>query len=237
MDRAVSDVLGYVLIFSLIIGSVGLVYVSGYGSLQNVRDAERFSNAERAFDVLDTNIDDIVVEHAPSRATEIKLSDASIGYGDQVTINVSFASGRGPIVTTYTPIRFAIGDDRELVYSNGAIIRSNGPNSVMRDEPSFIFGDRVVIPMIETRAFGQGVAGSSRVLVRAERSKQTINTSTESPPYNITIKVTTSRTDAWERYFEEETGEDCTVTGNTVSCPYRADAVYIQVTKVDIHII
>ena len=58
MDRAVSDVLGYVLIFSLITSSVGVVYVAGYGSLDSLRNAERFNNAERAFDVLDSNLEE-----------------------------------------------------------------------------------------------------------------------------------------------------------------------------------
>lgn len=238
MNRAISDILGYILIFSLIMGSISMVYVSGFGSLQNVRDDERFSNAERAFDVLDTNIDDIVVGHAPSRATEIKLADAHIGYADPVTINVSFEDGRGPFVTTYTPIRFAIGDNRELLYSNGAIIRSTGSHSTMIDAPSFIFQDRVVIPMIETRPYGQGVAGSGRVLVRTEASKQTINSSTSAGSYNITINITTPRTNAWERYFEGEIGEECEVIDNTVTCPYpSAKAVHIQITKIDVRIV
>lgn len=237
MDRAVSDVLGYVLIFALITGSVALVYATGYGSLTNVRDAERFNNAERAFDVLDSNVEDVVYDHAPSRATEIKLSDSTIGYGDPTTFNVTFGYGES-IETEVVPVRFGIGDEKELVYSNGAIIRRDGQNSVMRDEPNFIFGERTVLPIIDSRAQSRAISGSGRVLVRTEMSKQDVYNYTTNSTYNITLNVTSQQTDAWNRYLEAETGNDCTVTGNTVSCDYNStDAVFIKITKLDVFII
>lgn len=236
MDRAVSDVLGYVLIFSLITGAVALVYATGYTSLYDVRDAERFNNAERAFDVLDSNMEDVVFERVPSRATEVKLSDASIGFGDPVVINVS-VDGGGSIESSVEPLEFSIGDDRALAYSNGAIIRGSGENSVMHDEPNFLFGSRTVVPILDVRSRTAGVSGSGRVLVRAETSKQDVY-EFDTTSKTVTINVTTTRTGAWTRYLEEATGEDCTTIGQTVSCDYDgSDTLYVQVTKIDVFII
>lgn len=236
MDRAVSDVLGYVLIFSLIAGSVGLVYVTGYSSLDNVRDAERFNNAERAFDVLDSNLEEVVYEGVPSRATEIKLSDASLGFADPVTVNVS-VDGGGSVETTVDPLFFSIGDDRYLTYSNGAIIRGNGSASVMRDEPNMLAGDTTIIPIIDTRARSSGLSGSSRILVRAESSQDEVFNYTGSGPYDYTVNVTTDRTGAWESYLDSRGADSCTVTGSTVSCEYTSDSLYVKLTKIDVWIV
>lgn len=236
MDRGVSDVLGYVLIFSLITASVGLVYTSGYGALNDARNAERFNNAERAFDVLDSNIDDVVFGHSPSRATELKLSDATIGYGEPVVVNISLDTGES-LQTRLDPVVFAIGDDRELVYSNGAVIRTDGSNSVMRSEPRIRFGDRTMISIIETRSRSQAISGSSRVLIRTVASTQDVYNYTDASGYEVTLNVTTERTDAWKRYLETETGNDCTVSGGTVTCSYEADSVFVQVSTLDVFLI
>jgi len=55
--RAVSDVVGYVLVFSLVSLTVGVVSVAGVGALQDARDVEQANNAERAFDVLGDNVE------------------------------------------------------------------------------------------------------------------------------------------------------------------------------------
>lgn len=45
-ERGVSDVVGFVLVFALIITSVGVIYTDGLTSLQDARDAQRLSNAD-----------------------------------------------------------------------------------------------------------------------------------------------------------------------------------------------
>ena len=87
--RGVSETVGFVLVFSLVLLTVGTVLTVGYAGLQDARDAERVNNAERAFDVLANNIEDITARGAPSRGTEIRLAEASIGPGAPVTMNIS----------------------------------------------------------------------------------------------------------------------------------------------------
>jgi hypothetical protein len=176
--RAVSNVLGFVLVFSLIVGSVGLVTVYGLGSLQDVRDYEQTNNAERAFDVLADNLDDVVHYRAPSRATEIKLSDASLRPGDPTTVTVEITNGGSPTPTysvAIDPIVYsANGANTRIVYANGAVIRQEPGGAVMVREPAPVFtdqdGERVtVLPLVQTRLRSDGIGGSATVLVRADR--------------------------------------------------------------------
>jgi hypothetical protein len=87
-DRGVSEVIGFVLVFSLITMTIAIVSVTGIGGLQDAQQAEQVNNVERAFDVLDDNFDEIQRQQAPNRTTELKLVDGSIGLGEEIEITV-----------------------------------------------------------------------------------------------------------------------------------------------------
>lgn len=178
-DRGVSEVISFALIFSLIVATVALVYVSGVGGLESTRSAERITNAERAFDVLADNIADIHQAGAPSRATEIKVSDAQMEFGGDVRLTVrvenlydSEAETTNLSTATIDPIVYSAGSGPELVYSNGGVFRQDRSGTVVNTDPAFLFtendGERTaIIPVIQTRQAGVESTGSQRtILVR-----------------------------------------------------------------------
>ncbi len=234
MDRGVSDVLGYILIFSLIISSVALVTVGGYNSLNTVRDAERFDNAQRVFEVLDANVADHLESGVTSRATEIRLANARLSFGDPVRINVT-VEDEGYNRTTVDPLVYTQSDDRKIFYSGGATIRTDRGFSLMTDGPPFRFGEETVLTLVETRGRDAGISGSGRVLVRSTVATQSVYSYTASGEYNVTLNVTSDRPSAWAEWLESETGvENCDVAGETVSCTFDTDAVYVRTVTIDV---
>ncbi|MDR5657022.1 hypothetical protein RH831_07480 [Halodesulfurarchaeum sp. HSR-GB] len=233
MDRAVSDLVGYVLIFALITSSVAVVTVGGYDSLGSVRDAERFENAQRVFDVLGTNVDDHLESHVESRGTEIRLADARLGFSDPVTVNVT-VEGVGSNQTTIDPLVYTQGADRQIAYTGGAVLRAEGGGALVTTGPPFRFGDEMMITMVKTRGRDPGIAGSGRVLVRTEATTRSTHAYTDGP-YTISVTVNDSYPDAWERWFESETDEDCTATGGTVTCD-GVESVYVRTVAIDIYL-
>lgn len=238
-ERAVSDIIGFVLVFSLVTLIVGAVYISGMGGLEGARSSERLTNAERAFDVLSENMDDVVDTGARSRSTEIKLSNAQLGFGDPVEFEVNMTSDPGTNYTaTVRPIVFSIGDT-DVVYVNGAVIRSDPGGSVMLHEPTMVSGDRTLIPIVVTRGRSSGIGGSGRVLIRSvEATNDVVRFDDPSgSTYDVEISVTTPRTRAWERYLETRFGTTCSVSGQTVTCgSFSAERVDLQVVKIDVRI-
>ncbi|WP_224269566.1 DUF7289 family protein [Haloprofundus salinisoli] len=229
-SRAVSETVSFILVFALITSTVGVVYVSGFSGLQDARDAERFTNAERAFDVMADNLADIHHEDAPSRATELKLAESQLLLGQSHSIGVDI-EGRDAVDDpgkSYQPILFRTGSGPELVYENGALIRTDASGgSVMLREPDFVSrgtgDDRIlVVPMILTNP-GDGrsnVGGSTTVLVRAEHAG-TERFPDATTSVTLTLDTTTERAPVWERYFESELGRECELTGvaeSTVTC-------------------
>lgn len=175
-SRAVTEVLGFVLVASLIFATLGVVYVAGIGGLENARGAERMQNAERAFGVLADNVDDVRAEGAPSRATEIKLSDAQISFGTTttVTVNVTNAGAAEDTLfsTSLDPIVYSPGTGSEIVYENGALFRVDRDSAVLKRRPPGAFwadGSTAVasVQYVQTRQRGDAsVGGETTVLVR-----------------------------------------------------------------------
>ncbi len=216
-DRAVNEVIGFVLVFSLVLTTVSLVYGAGFAGLESARDVERVNNAERAFDVLANNFQQMGRGEAPNRATEIKLADAQLTTtaGREMTIN---ATGMNATGAESVAIRYDAPGDTSIVYEHGAVIRTDGDGAVMRREPDFIFEDgNVVVRFIEPRGSNQGVGGStSTVLVRAERLKSDVLANRDTTS-NVTVRLETrpDRAGVWEEYLNESLAA---ATGGSPTC-------------------
>ena len=204
--RGVSEIVGFILVFSLVVGTISLVYASGISGLDDTRDAERITNAERAFDVLANNFQQMGRGEAPNRATEIKLAEAQLSTSTGREVKIS-ADGVDPAVARPVTIRYNPGTDTSIVYENGAVIRVDNGNAVMLSEPDFLFdGGNVVVRYIEPQGSSQSIGGTSTaVLVRAERTSSDVLVNRESST-GIEIKMQTheDRAGVWEEYYEEQ---------------------------------
>lgn len=237
MSRAVSDTVGYVLVFGLIVSTVAVVYVGGFGALADARDTQRFDNAERAFDVLDSNIEDSMVRGAPSRATELRLSDASLEFGPEVSFNVTTNKSGEWYQRTIRPVVYSAGNDGELVYANGAVFRQYDDGAVMFDEPRISDGDRTIIPYVDTYADSGNVSthNTHRLLVRTDVQGRDV---VRFEDVDAKLTVTSPRAEAWQRYLEEDGGRECTLrtagSDDQVTCSLSGDDIYVQVVGVSV---
>lgn len=238
-ERAVSEIIGYILVFALIFTTVGLVSISGLPTLDSARETEQLQNAERAFDVLDSNMAEVYERGAPSRATELSAGDSTVETGEPVTFNVSVTEeGSGNVSYTeaeINPVIFSGLGETEFVYEAGAVIRENPDHSVMIRDPPFKFGEnRTFITLVRTFSDSRQSTGGGTVLVRglsASRSVEIADVSTEYSQYvQLTINVSDSpRMAAWEEYFEAELPDpDCT-TGDGLSC--EVDLTQTEITQ------
>lgn len=240
-DRAVSEVVGFVLVFSLVLATISVVYVSGFSGLQDTRDAERNANAERAFDVLANNIQEIARGQAPNRATEIKLSEARLALGTErgAWVNVS---GADDYRVDSRSIRFEAGDSStHFAYEHGAVIRADADGSVMVREPDFMFDDdRSVIRYITISGQRHSKRGDTTALVRGEQSSTAGPVTYEAPsPANVSVETHRDRAAAWERYLEREVG-NCDVSYNgeaaTVTCSYDPETLHVSEVRISTEI-
>lgn len=236
--RGVSDIVGFVLVFGLIVTAVGVVTVGGFQVLDDARDNQQATNAEQALDVLDGNVEDLAVRGAPRRSTEILLSDAALAFGEPVAFNVT-AGGTDYYAANVTPLVYQVDGGADLVYVNGAVVRQYDEGAYLSKEPRLSGGNRTFVPLVVTRARSGGVSATNprRVLVRTVVDGRGVRTFDDP---DTRLNVTTPRATAWQRYLEGELGVDCTgpddgLTGQ-VSCPLPGDAVYVQAVAVDVSV-
>jgi hypothetical protein len=205
--RAVSEIIGFVLVFSLILGTITIVYVGGLSGLDDARNAERVNNAERAFDVMANNFQQMGRGDAPNRATEIKLADAQLTTSGTRQVSIKSSEMSTAAAASPVTIRYDAPGDTRIVYENGAVIRVDDGAAIMRREPDFLFSDgKAVVRFIELRGSNQGVGGTaSTVLVRAERTQsQVLVNRGQSSDVTIVMQTHPDRADVWEDYWEEQ---------------------------------
>jgi len=261
-DRAVSEVLGFILVFSLIVTTTSFVYVSGISELEDRRDVERVDNADRAFDVLADNLEDIYKQDAPSRATEIKLADAQIALGQETVVRVTVTNldssnpKRERSTNDLRPIVYSSAES-SVIYENGAVFRRDGSSAVMKRKPALVStgehaGDETaVVSLVETRKAGAvSVGGTTTTLIQAEQV-DTVTTAYVDPTkdgasnpadqYSVKLSISTSpeRASEWQEYLEKSTGgtADCSSVGSGNACiEFNIDRLYVTQWWIDIEL-
>jgi len=225
-NRGVSELIGFVLVFSLVVAVVGIVSVAGLGSLQDARDFEQLENAERAMTVLADNMADIQDRGAPSRATEISLDDAHIRTGSEVTVKVTDTTVSPTLDESYSirPIIYSGARDTELVYVMGAIFRVQPEGeAVLREWDPIVNGERAVVAILNTSSKTGGVKTiqSATVLVRGnavERELVRANRTGDFGGGDTTLRIEdTPRRDLWIEMLDARSGFDCSEDGPQVA--------------------
>jgi hypothetical protein len=237
-ERAQSTTIGFVIIFGTVLLMVGLVSVSGFAALEDVRSDERVTNGVRSFEVLATNVEEVAVDEVPSRTTTIQVDGMSLSIGSKTTIEVHVpADGIRRTVETY-PLVLDGGAGSKVVYTNGAVLRSDRGGQVMARPPRLLVtADYTRLHVIHTRPVAAtSVGGQNTATVRTTRNGTSVEKAATSGD-TVYVNVTTPRRVAWQRSLESQPQTSCTaVDSETVSCELTTDEIAVSVTTVDVHL-
>ncbi|QSG11370.1 putative pilin/flagellin [Halapricum desulfuricans] len=242
-ERGMSEVLGFALVFALVVSTTVLVAVVGFDELENTRDQEELNNAERAFDVLADNMADIHADGAPSRATEINLESAQLETGKTTSINITITnSSVPPFVYTVEPLVFS-SDGVDIVYSAGAIFRDTQSGGlILKKPPIEISKERALISIVQLQNDGDVMSASGgTVRIRAVNTGQRpIPTLMRSPPSKerMVINITSPRSDLWKDYLESQGTLKCEQPKeDNVRCSIESDNLpsrfYVSTTLIN----
>ncbi|GAB7008501.1 DUF7289 family protein [Halorubrum trueperi] len=206
-DRGVSNVVGYVLVFSLVTVTIGTVFAVGITGVEDRREAERVANVERAFDVLDDNLRDVQRYDDPSRSTELRLSGGTLSLAETTRFELYNGSGGLVLEREYRSLTYRNGDTT-IAYETGAWFRSDGGAAVMRSEPRFVAADnRTTIPLVLLIRDGDPrVDGDGTVQVAASRRSNTGPDYAADDEGPFELRIESDYADAWERYFDRTDG-------------------------------
>ncbi|NHN49586.1 hypothetical protein G9464_18615 [Halostella sp. JP-L12] len=247
-DRAVSDMIAFVLVFSLIITSVGITYTYGLSTLTGYQEDEQKRNAERAFVALSDNLGDIEDRQVQGRSGELRLSGGTISVQEDTQFNVSSPNWNqsfdrvGALTYEYEGTR--------IEYESGAVFRRDGDNRrAMLSEPEIQCSDSHAVVSIVSLSTPEETAYSSdgTAQVVAELDKRylryplnrstTTSSDTASVDY-VNVTIDSSKTEAWGDYFEDEGWTHEETDGNRVTyqCAPDSGQIDLYVRQTEIHI-
>jgi len=242
-DRGVSDVVGYVLVFSLITITIGTVFAVGITGVEDRREAERVANVERAFDVLDDNLRDVQRYGDPNRATEIRLAGGTLSTSAETRFALANTSNASDVANgtfaewTSRTIAYEEGDTT-IAYEAGALVRGDSDGSVMLSEPRFVAAEnRTTVPIValvrgdgERRVTGEGTVQIT--VVEDANADSTTERFDAASGETLYLWVETDHPDAWARYFDRTDGfADATpddADGVAVAEIEHDDLVYVR---------
>jgi hypothetical protein len=237
MSRGVSQLVGFVLVFTIVLSTAGVAYTAGVSSLGDVRSAEQANNAERGFQSLAHNIDDMVHSDATRRVTSVRLGGGTLTYGETVTMNLTVVGEGVSYGASYRPLVYETENGERFVYSGGMVTRGRESGHALVRQPPFRFGTDTLVPFVVTRPTGSNsgaVSGRTTVAIRTSLGGRQEFTRRTDGPYTIRFNVTTPRTGVWQRTLESN-GLDCSVVDTTtVTCETTTQSLHVALVRLNV---
>ena len=223
-ESAVSEVIGFILIFSIVMLAISAIYAVGYPTIQSSKENAQFQNMEQSFMVLQSNINTVAFGQAPVRTLKTSLGGGSLTVYPSEYLGEEHITVRN---TTGTPIwEGTIGaieyekNGRSIAYVGGGVWEKYPAGSAIKLSEPRIFvhednGNKTVsvsIINISGELSSVGGEGATAVTVRSKTSPSPLNIIYS--PGTVTINVTSYYADAWERYFEGMAFDNVSKTGD-----------------------
>ncbi len=246
-DRAVSDVLAFTIVFSIIITSVALTYTIGFGAIQDAQEGEQSRNAERAMVALGTNFEAVERGEVAGRAGQVALRGGALDVPDDATMNVTVVNSSGATTSgdvtigslTYTQ------EETELAYQGGGVFRSDDGNSIVVQQPQVRCGDdRAVVTIVQLVSDESGISGQTSVEITAaaQGSPSLVYPSEtrSASAQQVTLNLSNTRHgEAWERYLTEDDNQWEADGGGDFTCRLGGDGgqVIVRLVTIDISVV
>ncbi|MDY6965818.1 MAG: hypothetical protein SVM80_07600 [Halobacteriota archaeon] len=211
-EEAVSQSIGFLLIFSLVILSVSIIYSTGYPLLLEARDANHIKNVEQSFIVLGYNVNRIIFGNTPSQDIEIRLSGGNLAASEESAMNITWNvwnETSSSLESAYqlinlTTIVYDFEGTKTAYEGGGVWVRyTNSGGTIMLSKPLIINDSAIIIPIgqsIGSISSKAGETGFARLKVKSVGPTDAISYENAS---NIKINIISEYYEGWERYLNE----------------------------------
>jgi len=250
--RGVSDVVGYVLVFALIIGATIPILAVGTTELEDQRDRVYVAGGERAIAAFSEVMGAIRRSESRGGAVVLHAGRGELTIAATTTMTVEQVDARGQRVGTHVTHRVGSvvysRDDTVSGYESGLRFRTDNTGTVGRDRPPIVTlggsADRTVVTLVGTRPAGGAatVTQTGLVHVRAsvvDRRRIELPESTVAP-HVIRLRIDSPRAAAWADALGAVDGvtvDQSATTSATVVATFDKDAtVSVRMVIVEISV-
>jgi hypothetical protein len=203
-EAAVSETLGYILLFAIVTLSMGVIYAIGYPALQSNIDANIFESAEQSFIVLQSNMNRVAFDQTPVKELKINLMSSSVSVSNESSITID--DGINPPLLIPTGEIVFEKDGKTIAYEMGGVFKTYQRDAtVMVSEPPIyiteIDGTNVTtIGLISVNGYSY-VSGKGITTLTLKHNSSSLEKS--SSETTVDIQINSTRASKWEQYLEE----------------------------------
>jgi hypothetical protein len=203
-EAAVSEVIGFIYIFGIVILSMSLIYILGYPALQSSMDASIFESSEQSFIVLQSDMKMVAFDQVPVKNLKIQLQGAtlSVTHNSNITIEYSNGASNETLINASGEIEFQ-KNDRALTYENGGVWKRYPDGRIMVSSP------RMYASANEPNITTVGVVSIKGTSSTGGRGIAVLNmrynaSAIELPPspVNLTLRINSTYAPEWISYLE-----------------------------------
>lgn len=227
-DRGVTEVVGYLLILTLTVVSMGVLYLSGGPMMDTLQDSVYFASKETEFAALHDDLARTSKGLSPSQATKLGLGGGTLVTGhDPGVVNVTvYVNGNPDSYSEY--IEYSRGD-RALVYAIGGVwARHPGGGTTTIVEPDIHrYGSNCSISLVRINTTTDSVSGRGRATIVSNPIEATVNTYENA---SVSIKVGGEYAPAIARFLENEgfTNDDPYYNATDVDLTYSIREIRVS---------
>ena len=214
-DRAVSEVMGYTLVFGIVILAIGLIYTAGIPALQSTKDATQFKSVEQGFMILNTDLLKVALDQSPVRTTKLGTAEGGMLASDPEACDLSLKIFDGAGTEQFNDtielgrIEFASGLG-SITCENGAVITKYASGSFMVVKPRMFKSDQdqIMFSLIKVNDSSRSASGGiSQITISNPRFNESLfNTPEVYENGEMKIKVDSEYADSWKRFLSSEFG-------------------------------
>lgn len=232
---AVSEPLGYVLLFSVSIIVVVAIIGIGIPNINEDMNNKKVITIEKSFTVLDSNISDLLWKGNEKRKTSMKVYN--IQEVEPKSVKLRFANGR-QIYSEYTPLKYENTEiEHEVVYENDLVLSFSEETQYAVDTASFRRSeDTAAIPFIKTTVIDTPNQPNERVAITTEKTTSDI-TEVDVSSQDVFFEIESTNPEVWRQQLSSNSMfSSCSIVAEQVSCEIDSgiSTVYIHSATIQV---
>lgn len=207
-DRGVSESLGYILVFAIVLTGIGGIVLFGVTMLNNAKDQNNFQNVQQGLTVVQSDMKRVALEKAPVITSKLRIEGGSLSTGfTGPSMSVDFNGNHYHSVMGNITYCSSAGL-KTLSIEDGGLWEFDGtPESDLCDQPPRIYSSpsdgTIVINVIRLTGNDSSIATPGTVNVIMDYVGNHVYTYTAPVPSDVTISVDTAYPDAWARILQD----------------------------------
>lgn len=210
-ELAVSETLGYIIIFGVVVAGIAMVFLIGSQIIDSTQESASFQSIEQSFNVVGSDIRSTAFQESPMMTTRIKIDYGTIFMlpenvsGSEVMVLDSSGSiiNKTPLgVLTFNSADYG----KSITLENGALVKMFGGNStygsIMSLQPRIFYSNStktLMVTLINLKGDYKGYTGGIDN-IQSQYLDSSISSQTLATPV-LKFNVRSNYTGAWNDYF------------------------------------